>query len=214
MKKTSAMDKLALKKYGTAAIIAVGVLALLMMAPQMQGRPLLGNRSMVPTLTPDDTVQHVVYKNQKNNKYFLRLVLPRPKERFGLVLYAPKDETFKSVQVVARAKSVRGKDVVVGRKLKGVVAGAFSPWREYVVTWSQLQREYKAKDDSITNFEWISFDIELDFPVSAPPAEQRQYLRFLTVRGGLIGLELQQVESIQSAYSEAFERSLDAVVPK
>jgi len=202
------------KKYGTYAIAALGLMVvLLIMAPQMKASPLLGNRSMVPPLTPDDTVQHVLYKNTKNNKYFLRLILPRPKQRYGLVLVAHESYPFKSVQVIARATSVRGKNVVVGRKLEFVQVTP-SPWREYVVTWPQLQRAYKGTDDFVMNFEWISFDIEVDFPVSAPPTEQRQYLRMLTYSGGLLGLELQNIDVIQSASSAAFEDSLNAIVPK
>ena len=205
-------------------IAAVLVLVVLQLWTPVQAQALaqfLGNttavqnRAFLPPLSADDTTHHLLYKNEKNQRYFLRLAIQRPKFRHAFFLVVRNDAKIKSVEVVAKAITRKQKSVGFAFRPAGFYQGPQNPFRMYTVTWEELGDVYnrKSADDSVIVYDWISFDLELDFPASATPDEQRRFLYSRPGQVRLMGLDYQDINEVPASEDQNFYNSIYQLIP-
>lgn len=172
------------KNLAIAATFAALMLLILMSPAMTQGMMTLGNtppppplgRRFLPELTAYNTIHHLIYTNKKNNRYFLRVAAQRPRGYPAYMMLVRQDAPVKSVEVVVNAFTRAGKNIGFAVRI-GYKKSPGSPFREYLVSSTGLNNMYKSdSNDFVVAYDWISFDLELDFPASASREEQRQFL--------------------------------------
>lgn len=169
----------------------------------------LDGRAEMPTLQLKNTTYKHLYKSPKDNKVFLRFIIEQPPrgdlEGFLYKAMAPKNQ-IKAVHVVVKGKTAGDKPVVMQMSNLKYKMDMSQGFREYYVKNIDMMH-LSGINDPIWEYDWISFDVELNFPLRATRAEQEAFMEPLLNAGGIRRYDsVYQRESSDSQYDEYFNK--------
>lgn len=146
--------------------------------------PSLGNRDKIETLPQNNVVYTRLYKDPKSNKVFVRHIIQKPPKEdlswFTLVKAKDPDQRdrIKSVHLVVKGQKMDGNTTVKQMSNLTLRFSKFSPYFQYYdVNAFDIMNLSNEIGNPIMEFDWISFDVELDFPMSATRKEKEDFVQ-------------------------------------
>jgi hypothetical protein len=197
------------------SILILAVTATLAIVWMTQTKTRVGNRTILPSssFSADKKTHYIVYQTPNKQKVFLRVAVREPGYFTGMMLLSHEQDkqSIKAVDVLVRGKTMRGRTAVTGIRALKPQTSEGSPWVEYIVLYSQLSN--LVKDDPILRFEWVSFDIELNFPFTASNSEKRGFLNQMMGGLPLFFLTMEGIDRVPGD-DALFMESMSNVAPR